>query len=223
MSLTDAALWNRLMAFHYETPAAGGLVEQVTQALGLTKREAHSRVEAYLRFIYLVAVSDEVLAPSKPVDEVWHLHLEDVARYEGAFCLLLLGRVINHHEGRPAPAKDPAYRRTLARYRAEFGGKPPTALWPAPARPSGKPVALMVGGVACLAGSVLAAAPILALLGLLLLVVGFVLLLDGFGAKNGKDSSGCGGSGCGGRATCASNHSGGDSGGDSDGGGCGGD
>ncbi len=206
MALTDTALWNRLMAFQYDRPEAGGLVDLVTQALGCTKREAQRRVEAYLRFVYLVAVSDEVLAPSKPVDEVWHLHLEDAATYRDAFCGAVVGRFINHHEGRPHPGKDPAYKRTLERYHEEFAKKPDAGLWPKPAKPVAKPLALIAAGAMGIAAAIVFALPLFAFIGVLLLVVGSVMLLERRIPKHERNDTGCGSvwsgsdgdSGCGG-------------------------
>ena len=41
----------------------------------------------YRRFIYLVAVCGE-MTPSKVVDEVWHLHLEDTESYFTKFAAM---------------------------------------------------------------------------------------------------------------------------------------
>jgi hypothetical protein len=99
---------------------------------GTLRARARAMVEGYARFIYLVAVSNETLAPPALIDEVWHIHLADHDAYLGAFSKDVVGREVRHTKGRPPAGKDPAYSRTRQRYAEEFDAAPFAKLWPKP-------------------------------------------------------------------------------------------
>ena len=133
MPLSNPALWDRLQIWLGPQAAAHPLVTRSIEALEVSPDRARAMIEGYARFIYLVAVSEEMLAPPKLIDEVWHLHLADHDDYLGTFSRDVVGRYIRHNKGRPPPADDPAYARSLARYREEFDQAPFAKLWPPPA------------------------------------------------------------------------------------------
>ncbi len=84
-----------------------------------------------LKFLQLCADSEDMLAPTDPVDHCWHafiLHMQD---YE-AFCQYYFGKVIYHQ-----PSGEPdshALERTRVAYRSVYGAPPTYAgmdpIWP---------------------------------------------------------------------------------------------
>jgi hypothetical protein len=176
-------------------------------------------VEGYARFIYLVAASDEVLAPPALIDEVWHIHLADHDAYLGGFSKDVVGRTVRHTKGRPPAGQDPAYSRTRQRYVEEFDAPPFAKLWPKPDAEKSKLPMLWLGGSGVLAltgwlspfgqllglGLALGAAPLIYIIA----TAPWVL------PARGSDSGGCSG--------VVHNDSHGSHDQDSDGGGCGGD
>ncbi len=128
--LTDGNLWARLRDCPL-TLQSGTLADAVERETGHGAPRVTQIIAEYRRFLYLVAVGSEVLAPSRLVDKVWHLHLADTAGYDG-FCQQIIGRVIRHQEGRPRPFDDPAYAATLAAHAREFGAPAFWRVWPTP-------------------------------------------------------------------------------------------
>lgn len=203
---TDPALWQRLKRHAFSFGDGGYLADAVRDETGLTAEEAERTVGEYRRFLYLVATAGETLAPSRLVDRVWHLHMEDEVGYFDELCERVIGRRINHHRGRAAPFDDPAYAKTLAFYRAEFGEVPCWRVWPTPDKML-QPNLAVIGGFAVFAGGVVAfgnSAPILGVI-LMCLAAGAVFLFakaSPWPADAGS-AGGCGGSsdgdgGCGG-------------------------
>ena len=212
---TDPALWQRLKRYSFAFRDGGFLVDAVRDETGLTPSEAACAVGEYRRFLYLVATANQILAPSRLVDKVWHLHLNDEHGYADDLCKQTIGRVINHHPGRPAPFDDPAYAKTITFYREEFGEPPFWKVWPTPDR-QGPPALALISAFVLFGGGVAAFTHSFPVVGILLicLSVGAAILL----AKLSPWSSASGSaSGCGG---ASSDSDGGDAG---DGGGCGGD
>ena len=216
---TDPALWQRLKGYAFAFSDGGFLVDAVRDETGLTVSEAECAVAEYRRFLYLIATADQILAPSRLVDKVWHLHLEDDKGYSDELCKQTVGRQINHHVGRPAPFDDPAYAKTLAFYRAEFGEYPFWKVWPTPDREGPFKVAALLA-VAFFAGGVGAFVNSLPILGVVMicLAVGAAVQVARLSpwSSNTGSSSGCG------SGTSDSNGDG-DGGDGGDGGGCGGD
>lgn len=130
MPLSNPALWARLQNWLGPEGAEHPLVTQVVARLDVSRARARVMVDGYARFIYLVATSQEMLAPPQLIDEVWHIHLADHDDYLGDFSNDVVGRVVRHHKGRPQPGADPAYARTRQRYVQEFGAAPFAKLWP---------------------------------------------------------------------------------------------
>ena len=136
------------------------------------------------------------------------------------FCGAVVGRLINHNEGRPSPAKDPAYQRTLIRYREEFDRKPDAFLWPVPARSNAKAYFVAMLAAGSFGGGYLFGAEMFYLIGTGLSVLGVLLWAKTAKANaTGGCSSGCVGFWSGSGDAGASDGGGGDGGG----GGCGGD
>jgi hypothetical protein len=101
---------------------------------GWTDDYARRVIQEYRRFLYIAAVSPFEVTPSKPVDEAWHLHLEDAAHYR-LLCAQVLRRQLRHLPSTGA-GEDEArfreqYRKTLLVYESVFGPAP-RDIWPEP-------------------------------------------------------------------------------------------
>ncbi|MEO8530726.1 MAG: hypothetical protein ABI459_05855 [Deltaproteobacteria bacterium] len=165
-------------------------------------------IDEYRRFLYLAAMGP-VAVPSKLVDFVWHMHLEDTRAYD-LFCKSVIGKFIHHAPGRPSQGDDPDYPKTLKAYAAAFGEEPFWRIWPLETRPFAK--AVSTTGVLVTGGSVLAsfASGNTYLLfgivpGLILLAIGRAMApWSAMSMFGGSDGSGCGGgdAGCGGDGGC---------------------
>jgi hypothetical protein len=127
-------LWSRLEAASLALGTAAFGPKDLTEALQrchhVSADDARAVSREYLRFHYLAAIADAPLAPSRPVAEMWRLHRADASSY-ARFCA-------DHLQCPPLvapvwidPLADPAYRRTRALYRSQFG-PPPVRLWPDP-------------------------------------------------------------------------------------------
>jgi hypothetical protein len=227
MPLSNPGLWARMLAYDFplapvDSPQKGArtLYAALCAASGLDRTRCARVLEEYRRFIYLVAVGAEVLAPSPLIDFVWHIHLGYRSAYVDDFCGRIIGRPIRHNEGRPKAQDDPAYHRTLQVYQQEFGQKPDLRMWP-DGRQGQKltsPLGLTIGIGAVFAGFLLLP-PLYLLIPvavLILLILQEARKLPWSHRKQADSGTGCGGFGGIGSGK-------GDSDGTGDGGGCGGD
>ncbi len=132
---TDPALWHALNAYDLDAAdAAFPFSRRLARDNGWSHAFACRAIAEYKRFLYLVSVSGHMLTPSDEVDCVWHLHLIYSQDYWDRLCRDTLGRRIDHGPTKGGDAEGDkfldCYRRTLELYQAEFGGPPPTDIWP---------------------------------------------------------------------------------------------
>ncbi len=132
---TDPALWQALNAYDLDAAdAAFPFSRRLARDNGWSHAFACRAIAEYKRFLYLVCVSGHMLTPSDEVDCVWHLHLIYTQDYWDRLCRDTLGRRIDHGPTKGGDAEGEkfldCYRRTLTLYQAEFGGPPPTDIWP---------------------------------------------------------------------------------------------
>jgi hypothetical protein len=108
-------LWLRLKAYHFNhlvpphlwikvTAAFGGedastkaFADKIARKLEWKHRFALKAIREYKKFIYLGAVSDFVVTPSKIIDQVWHEHLLFTKAYRD-FCSGVPGFRFDHLE-----------------------------------------------------------------------------------------------------------------------------
>ena len=85
-------------------------------------------IEEYKKFILLCCISPTGAAPSKIVDEVWHLHLTYTQSYWTDFCKNVLGKEIHHFPSGGGKAEDDRHRQwyagKLMLYKDIFGTAP---------------------------------------------------------------------------------------------------
>jgi hypothetical protein len=93
-------------------------------------------IEEYKKFILLCCISPTGAAPSKIVDEVWHLHLTYTQSYWTDFCKNTLGKDIHHFPSGGGKSEDDRHREwyaaTLDLYRETFGKQSREYSWNCP-------------------------------------------------------------------------------------------
>ncbi|TKW68167.1 MAG: hypothetical protein DI616_03430 [Paracoccus denitrificans] len=127
--MRNPELWQRLQATPITMSDQGDLSALVTDTFDVRPGYTARLLTEYRRFLYLVAISDQVLAPSRPIDQVWHLHLADTLAWR-EYSQRMFGRELRHIKGRPKPADDAAYAQTLEMIEIEFDFEPSQPFWP---------------------------------------------------------------------------------------------
>lgn len=217
--MRDETLWARLQAYAFPMSDGRSLAAQIAAQTVLNEDRAAQAVTEYRKFLYLVATSSRILAPSPLIDRVWHQHLMDTRAYFEVFCPQILGKTLHHIPGRPPAREDGAYLETLAQYQSELAAKAPATMWPTPEtmrekqRGKAAVTALIVAGFGFGALHIVLPAVILAIGAAAVWLSMARNPVWAFRAP-GSSSSGCGGG-------SSFDTGGGDS--DGDGGGCGGD
>lgn len=128
-------LWNKIQNFTFDdenavTTFSGKLAVSQNWSPEFTQRV----IEEYRRFMLLCCVSENGAAPSKLVDEVWHLHLTYTRSYWTDFCRNTLGKDIHHHPSAGGMQEDHRhlewYKETRELYQSIFEASPPPDIWP---------------------------------------------------------------------------------------------
>src|SRR5579871_4352928 len=134
----QVSLWNKIQQFPLDDEmAVVGFSGKLATEQGWTPAFTKRAIEEYRRFLLLCCISANGAAPSKAVDEVWHLHLTYTQSYWNELCPNVLGRDLHHYPSAGGEAEDARHRNwyadTLELYRATFDVAPPADIWPAPA------------------------------------------------------------------------------------------
>jgi hypothetical protein len=133
---SNPELWNTIEAFSLDADGAEvPFSARLAREQGWPPEFTRGAIEEYKKFIYLAAVSERLLTPSEPVDEVWHLHLAYTRSYWDDLCRDVLRKDLHHEPTRGGDSEaakfEDCYRATLQRYEDEFGETPPADIWPA--------------------------------------------------------------------------------------------
>jgi hypothetical protein len=154
LASTKPALWLRLKHYHFDHLVPAHLADHVmavfggadaaTRAFASKIAKKHNWVPAfalraigeYRKFLYLGAVSETPVTPSKIIDMVWHEHLLFTRAYD-EFCREVLGRPFDHHPelmsmDEQTDVFESQYEATLDLYEAEFNVTPPADIWSTP-------------------------------------------------------------------------------------------
>jgi len=154
LSLAKKDLWLRLRHYHFDhlvpphlsdhVAACFGGADAATRAfaaklskkLGWSTRFALRAIEEYRKFLYLGAVADFGVTPSRIIDQVWHEHLLFTQGYS-EFCRDVLGKRLEHHPELVATPEQTStfasqYEATLDLYEDEFDRTPPADIWATP-------------------------------------------------------------------------------------------
>lgn len=135
--MRNPRLWQKLEAFRVtESTLTLSFKDRLARDNNWGPHYAGAVYDEYLRFVYLMAVSDEPLTPSDAVDQAWHLHLAYSRSYWQALCRDIIGHPL-HHGPTKGGVEEGAkfhdwYQRTLDSYAEEFGEPPPSQIWPEP-------------------------------------------------------------------------------------------
>jgi hypothetical protein len=130
-------LWTKIQHFRIDDETAATrfsdkLATEQVWTSAFTKRA----IEEYKKFILLCCISGTGAAPSKIVDEVWHLHLTYTQSYWTDFCKNTLGKDIHHFPSPGGETEDQRHREwyaaTLMLYKDIFGKEAPADIWPDP-------------------------------------------------------------------------------------------
>jgi hypothetical protein len=91
----DQSFLEKLAAIDFE-PIAFKLMYP-DEGEGLTLEQATHAIEQYRRFLFLhYRYPDFPLVPSSEIDQVWHTHILDTAKYRED-CESLFGRFVDHY------------------------------------------------------------------------------------------------------------------------------
>lgn len=138
MTSQQLDLWERLEHYNPDAAVAFPFSKRLARDNGWSLPYASRVVHEYKRFALLALEAGHPVTPSDQVDQAWHLHLLYTQSYWRGFCGGVLRRPLHHGptEGgdREWDKFNDWYARTLASYRAIFGGDPPADIWPAAAQ-----------------------------------------------------------------------------------------
>jgi hypothetical protein len=123
----DTALWNTILDFNLDQSLTEyGFSERLQYENYWTTSFAQQAIIEYKKFMYLAAVSNEMVSPSEIIDVVWHQHLLFSASYD-KLCSLI-GKKILHvpstHESSDVQKFKEARKRTTILYLQSFGDQP---------------------------------------------------------------------------------------------------
>lgn len=115
--------WTKVEKFQFEkSPQEYGFVTRLAYENAWTEVFTQQAILEYKKFMFLVAISPEMLSPSKIVDVVWHQHLIYSDSYKN-FCTLL-GKEIQHlpstHDAKEQSSFEEAFVKTEKIYKENF-------------------------------------------------------------------------------------------------------
>jgi hypothetical protein len=133
-NLVPSHLWSRVLeAFGNTDASTKAFAQKIARKHKWNTRFAIRAVKEYKKFIYLGAVSNFIVTPSKTIDVVWHEHLLFTKAYR-EFCDTIIGFQFDH-QPELIPITDQngifsaQYLDTLKLYKKEFDINPPSDIW----------------------------------------------------------------------------------------------
>lgn len=129
--MLNLALWQNIVNYDFDQPFSEyGFSIRLANENFWTKKFTQQAILEYKKFMYLAAISNQMVSPSPVVDTVWHLHLIFTKEY-ASFCKLL-GKTIEHvpstHNREEREKFILAKERTRQLYKNEFGN-PVNEIW----------------------------------------------------------------------------------------------
>ncbi|MEN7549733.1 hypothetical protein AAG747_17550 [Rapidithrix thailandica] len=103
------------------------LTGKIAKGVPVEEKEVLPVLTEVIKFLNLIAFSDQKLSPSLKVDYAWHEFIL-CTRYYYNFCEVNFGRMIHHHPGGSQNENHRQYQQTLKLY-TTFIGKPPVVYW----------------------------------------------------------------------------------------------
>ena len=120
-NLSNPKLWATIESSPLITQGDYYFIARLRSKNNWTLAKAENSIEAYKKFLYLAAISNEV-SPSPDVDIVWHEHILFTQDYFERWSKIL-GKTIHHHPEIKGLGKsyDKTYQSTGNKFREEFG------------------------------------------------------------------------------------------------------
>ncbi|MDJ0839979.1 MAG: hypothetical protein QNK37_25920 [Acidobacteriota bacterium] len=103
------------------------LTDKIVKAVPLAAEEAPAMLTEVLRFLHLIAWSDQKLTPPLTLDNAWHEFILFTRAY-AAYCQEQFGRFIHHQPGGTEDENGRQLRAALKLYQLCFG-TPDTRYW----------------------------------------------------------------------------------------------
>lgn len=103
------------------------LYEKVEKSCKINQEEVVALLTEVIRFLNLIAFSEQRLTPGKMVDDAWHEFILCTKAY-WEFCEETFGRMIHHHPGGSQEDNARQFRKTIGLYQQHFGA-PPARFW----------------------------------------------------------------------------------------------
>lgn len=130
--MRDAALWEAIQRAPLEIQSGSGKLRRIIKSsCQLSDQNCDRALSEYRKFLYLLAVTNEKLAPSPIVDFIWKTHAADPQTWpDGSRLVTVWPPAYVRSKG--LLNRDPAYWATLDRYREEFGPPLVAKAWPSP-------------------------------------------------------------------------------------------
>lgn len=127
-------LWRKIENFNFDRYSyPGAFNRKLATEHRWTVEFTEKVIEEYRRFLFLAAISDSEVTPSKLVDEAWHLHLTWSQSYWDDLCGNVLKRALHHHPGSGEKSEEKKYSAqyaaTLAFYSEMFDLAAPEDIW----------------------------------------------------------------------------------------------
>ncbi|MEP7375776.1 MAG: hypothetical protein ABI675_20435 [Chitinophagaceae bacterium] len=134
LSSDSKLIWERIRDFAMDDPLANvKYSDKLAHHNGWSKEYASKVIEEYKKFIFLCYILPQGAAPSKPIDEAWHLHLTYTHSYWKQLCKDILGKEIHHFPSKGGPEERDKYVQwyidTLNAYKEIFKEEAPTDIW----------------------------------------------------------------------------------------------
>jgi hypothetical protein len=70
-------------------------IMDIEGGLGWTRSQADAAEKLYRRFLFLSAISDLPMVPTKTIDQFWHFHILDTSKY-AKDCEMIFGCFLHH-------------------------------------------------------------------------------------------------------------------------------
>ena len=127
-------LWDKIRNFPIDDGSATiTFSSKLAASQNWTAAFTQKAIDEYRKFIFLCCILEGGAAPSKSVDEVWHLHLTYTRSYWIDLCRNTLGKDIHHYPSTGGSKEEARHRlwhtETLGAYREVFGSDAPAEIW----------------------------------------------------------------------------------------------
>lgn len=125
--MTYEKLWNEIQKFEFDSPKENySFFTRLKDENLWTSNFAKEAIIEYKKFMYLATISNQMVAPSKIVDIVWHQHLIYTESYK-IFCKILqkeIKHIPSNHNRDDFKTFEKAENFTKEVYESEFGNQP---------------------------------------------------------------------------------------------------